>query len=118
MSEPTSLGEYGASEYDVVSFKVRPGLLSIVCGVLTVGFAMSVDDLPFVLGGRLRPYLGAAVAAALLLNVVGIVLGSLAARQPDGRGAGRLGALVNAIVFVLLGLFALVFNRIRWGAWF
>jgi len=118
VTAPISAGDDATSEYDVVTFKIRPGLLSVVCGVLTVGFAMSLDDLPFVLGGRLRPYLSGAVMATLGLNVLGIVLGLYAARRPAGRGAGRLGVLVNAVVLVLLGLFVLVFRRIRWGVWF
>ena len=117
MTDPSPL-DLGTSEYDVVSFKLRPGLLSVVCGLLTVGFVMSLDELPFVLGGRLRPYLSGAVLAALGLNVLGIVLGGIAARRPAGRGAGRLGVLVNAVVLVLLGLFAVVFRRVRWGTWF
>lgn len=106
-----------SSEYDVVSLQPRPGLLSLVCGAATIGFAILLDELPFVLGGRLRPYLGAAVLAALGVNALGIVLGLLAARRPSERGAGRLGVLVNAVVLVLLALFVLVFRRIRWGSW-
>ncbi|HEX9734283.1 MAG TPA: hypothetical protein VGG06_20110 [Thermoanaerobaculia bacterium] len=118
MSEPIPAFDYGSSEYDVVSLRIRPGVLSVVCGLLTVAFATSIDELPFVLGGRLRPYVSGAVAAALGLNVVGIVLGVYAARTPSGRAAGRLGVIVNAVVLVLLGFFVLVFRRIRWGVWF
>ncbi len=108
------------SEYDVVSFRVNPGVVSVLCVVFPIFLGIAIEELPYVLGGRLRPYYGTVVLTALGFNVVGIALGAMAMRRPPSRGAGRIGILVNAVVLILLGLFLAVFRWIRWGqlSWF
>lgn len=108
------------SEYDVVSFKPRPGVVSLLCAVIPIAFGMFADDLPFALGGRLRPYYGHIFLASVGLCLAGIAFGVYASRRPEYRGTGRLGILVNGIVLVLLSLFMLIFRWIRYGSlsWF
>lgn len=108
------------SEYDVISFRPRPGILSLLCALLPIAIGLNADELPFMLGGRLRPYYGHLFLAGLASGAVGVVLGAFAMRRPESRGSGRLGVLVNGLVLVLLGLFLLAFRWIRWGKlnWF
>ncbi len=108
------------SEYDVVSFELNPGLLSLACALFPMFVGVAVDELPFVMGGRLRPYFGYILLAALGFTVAGLALGGWALRRPESRGAGRFGLLVNGVVLVLLALFLLIFRWVRWGqlSWF
>ncbi len=108
------------SEYDVVSLRLSLGTVSLLCAVLPVTVGILADELPFLLGGRLRPYYGVLLSTALGSAVAGIVLGIVAARRASGGAAGRMGILVNALVLALLGLFVVIFRWIRWGApsWF
>ncbi len=108
------------SEYDVVSLQLSPGLLSLACAVFPMFFGVAVDELPFVLGGRLRPYFGYLLLTALGSTIAGLALGAWAVRRPANRGTGRIGILVNGVILVLLVLFLLIFRWVRWGqlSWF
>jgi hypothetical protein len=107
-------------EYDVVSFRLRPGLLSLLCALLPLAVGWSADELPFLLGGRLRPYYSHVFLASLGSGLAGVILGAVAMRRPESRATGRLGVVVNATVLILLGLFLMIFRWIRWGlhGWF
>lgn len=103
------------SEYDVVSFRLRLGTVSLLCAAFPVAVGILADELPFLFGGRLRPYYGLVMLIALGFAGAGIVLGIVATRRPSGGAAGRIGILVNALVLVLLGLFSMIVGSI-WGA--
>lgn len=109
------MSEVDHSEYDVISFRPGPGLLSLLCAVLPIAIGSNASELPFMLGGRLRAYYLQIFLAGLGSGVAGLVLGAFAMRRPESRGTGRLGVLVNGVVLVLLGLFLVVFRWIRWG---
>lgn len=111
------MSERDHSEYDVVSLRPHPGMLSLLCALIPLAVGLNADELPFVMGGRLRPYYGYIFLVGLGTGVAGVVLGAFAMRRPESRATGRLGVLVNGIVVILLGLFLLVFRWIRWGSW-
>ena len=85
------MSERDHSEYDVISIRPQPGFLSLVCAVVPITFGILADDLPFLLGGRLRPFYGHLFMAGLGASVLGIVLGIMAIRRPEQRGTGRVG---------------------------
>lgn len=111
------MNEREHSEYDVVSLRPHPGMLSLLCALVPIAVGWNADELPFMLGGRLRPYYGHIFLTGLGAGIAGIVLGAFAMRRPEFRASGRLGVLVNGIVVILLALFLLLFRWIRWGSW-
>lgn len=101
------------SEYDVVSLKLHPGLLSVLCATVPLAFGYYAASVPFMVPARwrYRVYVGAP-AVALALAALGLVLGIRASRRPETRALGRLGVVVNATAFVLEGLYVYVLNWI------
>lgn len=101
------------SEYDVVSLKLHPGLLSILCAIVPLAFGYYAASVPFMFPARwrYRVYVGAPVLA-LAVAALGLLLGLSASRRPETRGLGRLGVVVNATALVLEGLYVYVLNWI------
>lgn len=108
MTEP-----YESSEYDVVSIKLHPGMLSILCAIVPLAFGYYATSVPFMVPARwrYRVYIGAPVVA-LAAALVGLALGIYATRRPETRSLGRLGVVVNATALVLEGLYVYVLNWI------
>lgn len=104
--------EHEGSEYDVVTLKVNKGTLSIVCALVAFVFGLLLDELPFVLPYTLRRYLGVAMIGSLAIAALGIVLGILGARRPEGRTLARLGIVACSVVLFLEALFVLAFELI------
>jgi len=100
------------SEYDVVRLRLDRLSVSLACAAYAFVVGVVIDDLPFVMPRKLWPWLTPLIFSALVAALAGAVLAFLERRRPGRRGLAQFSAALNAVIFVLVGLFVVLFRLI------